>query len=235
MTELIKIKNRQDGSQVVSARDLHAYLTGGITNHTTVWMKTNIENNSFALEGVDFQKLHTKGGGNKMVEDYALTLDFAKRLSMLTKTAKGEEIRNYFINCEKKLNGITSSALPQDYKSALKALLNQLEVNEQVEERLQAAQPAIDFVAKVSESDDTFPMDQAAQLLKTGRQRLFDALRKKNMLKPHSTMPYQRYVDAGYFTLAERPWLHEKSGEMRVSVTTRVTQKGLQYINANVL
>lgn len=235
MIELVKIRIRQDGAQVVSARDLHAYLVDGSTNHTTKWLKANIQENTFAIEGLDFQKVHTKGGGNQTLDDYALTFDFAKRLAMMTKTAKGEEIRNYFIECEKKIKGVESFGLPQDYKSALKALINQIEINEQVEERLQAVQPKVDFYDKVAESNEAVSMDKAAQLLKTGRTRLFNELRAKSIMKPNSTTPYQKYVDAGYFVLIEKPWTHEKSGETRISITTQVTQKGIQYINERIL
>ena len=41
--------------------------------------------------------------GNQTL-DFAITLDFAKRLAMMAKTEKGEEVRKYFIECEKRLS-----------------------------------------------------------------------------------------------------------------------------------
>lgn len=40
--------------------------------------------------------------GNE-TKDFALTIDFAKRLAMMAKTEKGEQARKYFIECEKQL------------------------------------------------------------------------------------------------------------------------------------
>jgi len=51
--------------------------------------------------------------------DFQLSIDFAKKLSMMARTEKGEEARNYFIECEKKLK----ANLPTTYIEALQALI----------------------------------------------------------------------------------------------------------------
>ena len=38
--------------------------------------------------------------------DFILTLDFSKRLAMMTRTEKGEAVRRYFLDCEKRLQNI---------------------------------------------------------------------------------------------------------------------------------
>ena len=43
--------------------------------------------------------------------DYAITIDMAKELSMLSKTKKGKEARKYFIECEKQLREVSQKAL----------------------------------------------------------------------------------------------------------------------------
>lgn len=62
----------------------------------------NIIDNGFAFESVDYQALDIMSNGNKTT-DYALSIDFAKKLSMMTRTEKGEQARQYFIECEKQL------------------------------------------------------------------------------------------------------------------------------------
>ena len=55
--------------------------------------------------------------------EYALTVDIAKELSMLSKTEKGKEARKYFIKCEKKLKEnnqlISAQQEIQELKSTL--------------------------------------------------------------------------------------------------------------------
>ena len=102
MNELIKI-TENNGKKAVSARDLYEFLELNPTNIGS-WFDSNIKNNLYAEEGIDYQQivseydLPNNAKGKKM--DYALTLDFAKKLSMTTKSAKGNEIRDYFINDE---------------------------------------------------------------------------------------------------------------------------------------
>ena len=40
--------------------------------------------------------------------------------------------------------------------------------------------------------------------LGTGRNRLFDFLRERRVILPDSPVPYQRYIDCGYFTVKEK-------------------------------
>lgn len=115
MKQLVKIQEKADGKRVVSARDMYLGLGLNITQWKR-WANKNIENNPFAVYGLDWVVLdimssdYTSFGrvrrGN-FSKDYILTLDFAKKLCMLARTEKGEEVRNYFIEVEKKL------AIPQ--------------------------------------------------------------------------------------------------------------------------
>ena len=93
MNELIKIVEN-DGKKSVSARELYEKL-GFAPQH---WANKNITNNSFAVENEDYAQLPLSG----RTIDFALSIDFAKRLSMMARTETGEQIRNYFIEIEKR-------------------------------------------------------------------------------------------------------------------------------------
>ncbi|MBO0947257.1 antA/AntB antirepressor family protein [Fibrella forsythiae] len=98
MNELIQITTNEQGSSVVSARELYESL-GFDVSQWARWSKKNIVTNPFALQGVDWQQLDivskTSEGGRPSV-DYALSTDFAERLCMLARTEKGEEVRRWF-------------------------------------------------------------------------------------------------------------------------------------------
>jgi len=126
MNELIRVSKNESGQQVVSARELYSYL-GYESNKFARWAKSKILENDFAIESQDWMGLDINVQGNE-TKDYVLSLDFAKRLSMMARTEKGENVRNYFIECEK----MTQKLIPQTYKEALLALVAAEEEKEQL-------------------------------------------------------------------------------------------------------
>ena len=114
MNELISITTGGQGSPVVSARTLYDYL-GFDASQWSRWSQKNIIRNPYAQEGEDWQLLDfkssiKKGSGTR---DYAISLDFAKRLSMLARTEKGETIRRFFIDRETQFSQLEQSHLNQ--------------------------------------------------------------------------------------------------------------------------
>lgn len=109
--ELLKIIERQD-KQLVSARELYNFLELEKSNFSR-WLKKNITNNDFLIEDEDYVKTDTnvskdtfsglviKDEVNTDLVDFYLTLDSAKKLAMLSRSKKGEQVRQYFLNCEK--------------------------------------------------------------------------------------------------------------------------------------
>lgn len=105
--ELIKVNE----NNTVSARELHEFLEVGTRFDT--WFGRMIdygfeENSDFRAIA---QKRATAQGNTTTYIDYEITLDMAKELSMIQRTEKGKQARQYFINCEKKLKNIKATAL----------------------------------------------------------------------------------------------------------------------------
>ena len=100
MEELIKV-TEENGKQLVSAKELYENL-GLDISHWNRWYKKNILDNPFSIENEDYVilALKAKNGKGRPSKDFALTIDFAKKLSMTAKTEAGEVCRNYFIRCE---------------------------------------------------------------------------------------------------------------------------------------
>lgn len=103
--QLINIKVEND-QQLVSARDLHKALE--VKRRFSAWVDDNFKNFE---ESTDYTsvllrtEVQNNGGiQQRELQDYAITIDMAKELCMMSKTAKGKEVRQYFIQVEKNWN-----------------------------------------------------------------------------------------------------------------------------------
>lgn len=114
MNEIMKETNKTpieialgiDEKGNTTAKRLYEYLEMDKT-HYSRWCKTNITENEFAEENVDYFTLAIGGEREKFnpnpTTDYTLTAKFAKKLSMTAKNEKGEQAREYFCRVEDKL------------------------------------------------------------------------------------------------------------------------------------
>jgi len=90
----------------VNARDLHAFLEVG--KDFSNWVKDRIdrfgfvENQDFVCSPILASKDQPAGRGGHNRLDYILTLDMAKELSMVERTPKGKQARQYFIEIERR-------------------------------------------------------------------------------------------------------------------------------------
>lgn len=86
MADLISVETINfggEGTQAVDARVLFVFL--GLTKNYTRWCKNNIFDNDFAIENIDYI---TVTHGESSSFDLFLSIDFAKRISMTTRTEK---------------------------------------------------------------------------------------------------------------------------------------------------
>jgi phage anti-repressor protein len=97
---LIRVEQKE-GRQVVSARELYEFL-GYNKAVWSRWYPQNIVENPYAIENEDWVGFNIMLNGNE-TKDFALSIDFAKRLAMRAQTDKGEQARQYFLECEKAL------------------------------------------------------------------------------------------------------------------------------------
>lgn len=97
MQELIRIDRNEQGSEVVSARELYDFLE--VKARFTDWCNRMFE---YGFESQkDFFTILRESNGGRPSTDYALTLDTAKEIAMLQRSEKGKQARQYFIECER--------------------------------------------------------------------------------------------------------------------------------------
>lgn len=89
-----------DENGMTTAKKLFDFL-GMAKNNYSRWFRNNLTNNEFAEENVDyFPFLTNEECGGQASQDAKLTASFAKKLSMMAKSEKGEQARKYFVKVE---------------------------------------------------------------------------------------------------------------------------------------
>lgn len=160
-TSLIVTPRQIDGelAQTVDARELHAFL--GVTTEHGKWIARRIESYDF-IEGTDFvcstevaTKGQGRGGHNRAI--YHLTIDMAKQVSMVERTAKGREAREYFIACERRAKSAAQQtpALPAGLDARL----------ERIEQQVALQTPKVLAFERLTDQRGAVSMREAAKLL----------------------------------------------------------------------
>ena len=100
------------------------------------------------------------------------------------------------------------------------------------ENQIVLMKPKADFYDDVAGSKTAIQMSNVAKVLAVkgyGRNNLFEFLRSRSILQADN-MPYQKFVDAGYFRVIEQKYNNKSNGQVEISMKTLVYQKGLDYI-----
>jgi len=233
MNNLIKIESYSINGEMipaVSARELHAYL--GNKSQFSHWIKDRIEQYGF-LESIDFVtrenslELESKGY-TPLKKEYFITVDMAKELSMVERTDNGKIARKYFIECEKELKAKQVPALP-NYQEALRQLADSLDKNAQLENKITEDAPKVEFAMAVRRMDGACKVGDFAKVIGIGRNLLFAKLRLDQILMVDN-IPYQKYIDSGYFVVIEQIPYVDHSGKAHPAFTTMVTGKGQVWL-----
>lgn len=149
MQELIKVTKDDNGNSVVSGRELHEFLK--VKTPYKDWFPRMVEYGF--TENVDFIGLAqkcAKPNGGRPKTDHALTLDMAKEISMIQRTEKGKQARQYFIEVEKAYK--EQYRLPQTPEEKLELTM---QVTSRLNKRVDKAEEHIDFLMNKSEIDST--------------------------------------------------------------------------------
>ncbi len=194
----------------------------------STWIKNRIEKLKL-VQGRDFllhklmeqvNKGVSAGGHNKI--DYIVTIDIAKHLAMIEMTDKGHQVREYFIECEKKLN---QKMLPQTYKQALIELLQVVEENERLALENQTKQERIELLSHTGKG---YTMTEIAKELnmKSANELNKRLAEMKVQYKSNGTwVMYSKYSKKGYEHIKQ-----EVTDNGAVIYHRKITQAGREFI-----
>ena len=226
MKKLIKIKE-QDGNQVVSAKELYQNL-GYDKSQYKRWYEKNIVNNDFAIINQDYSLLDIRSSEKRgnFAKDFALSIDFAKRISMLARTIEGENIRNYFLEVEKIAK---SNVAPTNPLDLLKLAVFEMEKKDK---QIAFLQPKAELMDKVLDAEEKIDIGQASKILELpfGRNTMFKKLREKGIFFKNKNEPKQEYISRKYFVLKEK-YITRNNHDGFIVLKVLVTQKGLEFLS----
>lgn len=223
MNELIKTVKQSNGSVAVDGRDLHDFLE--VDTQYTKWIDRMIEYGF--TENVDFtsfsQKSLKPSGGRPQV-NHALTLDMAKELSMIQRTKKGKQARQYFISMEQQAKFKQQLPLPKDYPSALRALADSMEENQKLKPAADYTQkilanPGLETISVIAKNFGYSPCEFNKLLHGLGIQ----------YKQGKTWLLYAKYQDQGY-THVEPYGYTNSDGIEKVRNTMKWTQKGQRFL-----
>lgn len=187
------IQQHKDLQQAVEAKQLYAEL-GLDKSNWAKWSQRNITNNEFALEYADYVGFVQTTNGNS-TQNFLLSIPFAKKLAMQVKTQKGEDVRNYFLECEQKAQQ-PQIALPQDYLSALKALVASEEQKQALAIENQTLKPKAEQWQRFIDADGLLPSRTIGKLLGFKSAQEFNkAIKEKRVAFKADDGTWQFYAD----------------------------------------
>lgn len=226
--ELIKVTVKND-QQLVSARDLYKGL--GIKRRFSAWWE---QNGKEFEEDIDFQPVlistPRENRGNIELQDYALTIDMAKQLCLLSRTKKGKEYREYLIEIEKKWNdpqNVVQRAMDILHSENLQLKLENKSLNRQLEESNKKAS-YLDVILGTTDAMVTtqIAMDYGYTAVKFNK--LLHSLGIQHKVNGQWIL-YKAYMGKKYTTTKLHTYT-DKHGKDHAKPLTAWTQKGRRLI-----
>ncbi len=237
MNELLKV-NYDNDRITLSARELHEFLE--VKTSFKDWFPRMCEygfNESQDFNPLKNEQVRLEGNRQvkRTVQDYEITLDMAKEIAMIQRSDKGKEVRQYFLELERRWNSpeaVMNRALDYSRKQ-VKALME--EKQGLIEENKELKPKAL-FADAVSASNESILIGQLAKLIRQngyeiGQNRLFEWMRENEYLIKKGeryNQPTQKSMDLGLFEVKERT-ITNPDGSTRITLTTKVTGKGQVY------
>lgn len=230
MNELINVTLNENNEPIISARQLHKTLE--VKTRFSQWVEQNFK---MFKENEDFSSVVTttqqnQYGGTKKLQDYAVTIRTAEHLAMMSKTNKGHEVREYFIQVEKDFNSpekIMARALLMADKK-IKLLENE---NENLLIELEEANKNADYLDLILQTKDSLTITQIAQDYGMSARKMNQLLKQERIQRivNGQWVLYAKYLGKGYVSSRTFDYVG-KDGKTHSNISTVWTQLGRRFL-----
>lgn len=208
-------------SLLMTSREI-AELTG--KEHRNVARDTRAMLQALKLNLLSFEQVYRAGNGQSQTE-YLLPKDLTLTLVSGYNVVMRKRIIDRWLELE---------MAPQPFELSRMDLI-QLALRAETENIALAAKIAIDapkvrFAETIRAIDGVCHIEKVAKTIGIGRTKFFRRLREDHILISGSNLPYQKYIDKGYFTVIEGNPFSDSKGVEHPTFTAMVTGAGQVFL-----
>ena len=225
------IRTDEQGNEIVYARRLSEELE--VKERFSKWFE-RMKGYGF-IEGVDYtpyQMVHPSN--DQEMTDYVLTFDCAKEISMLQRTEKGQEVRRYFIQHEKRSKELIKKLTqPQSDMDILSnAVMVATRVIAEKDAQIKMLAPKAEFTDIVLKSSTCHTVTEIAKELGMTAIELNKALCERGIQFKHRGryVLHSKYDKKGYTDTETHPYFGA-NGEIQTSIQMVWTEYGRVFIH----
>lgn len=235
MNELLRV-NYDSDRITLSARELHEFLEIG--TEFRKWFPRMAEYGFD--ENTDYRRVSQKcptPGGVQEKADYEITLDMAKEIAMIQRSEKGKQIRQYFLELERKWNS-PEAVMNRALEYSRKQVQVLLQTNEKLElenkmkdQQLNELKPKADYYDQILQSKSLVLISQIAKDYGYGAPTMNKKLHELGVQYKQGGqwLLYSKYQNKGY-THSRTINITRSDGRSDVRMQTEWTQKGRLFL-----
>lgn len=225
MNNLIKVSETVNAKETMCSTEI-AELTSKLHSNVMRDIRSLLEQ---GVSQINFELAEYSDNQGKPRPCYNLTKKGCLILASGYDALLREKIINRWEELEKEKR-FGNFVIPSTFSEALMLAAKQAEEIEEKNKLLLEQTPKVEFYNAVTGSEDTIDMRTVATVLNMGigRSKIFEVLRDKRVLD-RKNMPYQKYIDLGYFRTVETQYT-KSDGTNCINIKTVVFQKGLDFI-----
>jgi anti-repressor protein len=119
---------------------------------------------------------------------------------------------------------------PKTFSAALRLAAEQAEIIEEQAAKITSDAPKVFFAETIRAIDGVCHIEKVAKTIGIGRTKFFRRLRDDHILISGSNLPYQKYIDKGYFTVIEGKPFRDRKGVEHPTFTAMVTGAGQVFL-----